>query len=34
MQPVYEPGKIASWMAPPVQGINGKAFDYEYVYLT
>jgi benzoyl-CoA 2,3-dioxygenase component B len=33
MQPVYEPGKIASWVAPPAQGINGKPFDYEYVHL-
>lgn len=33
MHPVYEPGKIAGWVAPPVQGINGKPFDYEYVYL-
>jgi benzoyl-CoA 2,3-dioxygenase component B len=34
MRPVYERGKIASWVAPPRQGINGKSFDYEYVYLT
>jgi len=33
MQPVYEPGRIASWVAPPVQGINGKPFDYQYVHL-
>ncbi|GBG40027.1 benzoyl-CoA 2,3-epoxidase subunit BoxB [Mycobacterium montefiorense] len=33
MQPVYEPGKIASWVAPPTQGINDKPFDFEYVYL-
>ncbi|SNR42949.1 benzoyl-CoA 2,3-dioxygenase component B [Haloechinothrix alba] len=33
MQPVYERGKIASWVAPPRHGINGKPFDYEYVYL-
>lgn len=33
MQPVYQRGKIASWVAPPRQGINGKPFDYEYVYL-
>ena len=33
MRPVYERGKIASWVAPPRQGINGKPFDYEYVYL-
>ncbi|MER5445053.1 hypothetical protein ABT065_05360 [Streptomyces sp. NPDC002764] len=33
MRPVYERGKIASWVAPPVNGINGKPFDYEYVRL-
>ncbi|GAB3579988.1 benzoyl-CoA 2,3-epoxidase subunit BoxB [Amycolatopsis endophytica] len=33
MHPVYERGKIASWVAPPRQGINGKPSDYEYVYL-
>ncbi|PXY26961.1 benzoyl-CoA 2,3-epoxidase subunit BoxB [Prauserella muralis] len=34
MHPVYERGKIASWVAPPTNGINGKPFDYEYVYLS
>ncbi|MQA85484.1 MAG: benzoyl-CoA 2,3-epoxidase subunit BoxB [Streptosporangiales bacterium] len=34
MRPVYERGKIASWLAPPRNGINGKPFDYEYVHLT
>jgi benzoyl-CoA 2,3-dioxygenase component B len=33
MRPVYEPGKIASWIAPPSSGINGKPFEYEYVHL-
>ncbi|MCU1680334.1 MAG: boxB [Amycolatopsis sp.] len=33
MHPVYERGKIASWVAPPANGINGKPFDYEYVHL-
>ena len=33
MQPVYERGKIAHWVAPPVNGINGQPFDYEYVRL-
>ena len=28
---VVEPGKMASWIAPPARGINGKAIDYEYV---
>ena len=31
MQAVYEPGKIAGWIAPPSKGINGKPFDFEYV---
>jgi benzoyl-CoA 2,3-epoxidase subunit B len=33
MQPVYERGKIAAWIAPPRHGINGKPFDYDYVHL-
>jgi benzoyl-CoA 2,3-dioxygenase component B len=33
MHAVYEPGKIAAWLAPPKRGINGQAFDYEYVHL-
>lgn len=33
MKPVYEPGKIASWVAPPAQGINGQPFEAEYVHL-
>jgi benzoyl-CoA 2,3-dioxygenase component B len=33
MHPVYERGKIASWIAPPRNGINGKPFDYDYVHL-
>ena len=33
MQPVQEPGKIAAWIAPPRNGINGKPLDYEYVHL-
>jgi benzoyl-CoA 2,3-epoxidase subunit B len=33
MRPVYERGKIAAWIAPPRQGINGQPFDYEYVHL-
>ncbi|BBG00185.1 MULTISPECIES: benzoyl-CoA 2,3-epoxidase subunit BoxB [Pseudonocardia] len=32
MRPVYEPGKIAGWIAPPSNGINGKPFEYEYVH--
>jgi benzoyl-CoA 2,3-epoxidase subunit B len=33
MRPVYERGKIASWIAPPRQGINGKPVDDDYVHL-
>jgi benzoyl-CoA 2,3-dioxygenase component B len=33
MQPVLERGKVAAWIAPPRQGINGKPFDYDYVHL-
>jgi benzoyl-CoA 2,3-dioxygenase component B len=33
MRPVYEPGKIAGWIAPPNTGINGQPFEYEYVHL-
>ncbi len=31
MVPVYEPGKMANWIAPPATGINDKPVDYEYV---
>ncbi|MFV2174944.1 benzoyl-CoA 2,3-epoxidase subunit BoxB [Actinomadura sp. LOL_016] len=33
MRPVHEPGRIAAWIAPPRQGINGRPFDYDYVHL-
>jgi benzoyl-CoA 2,3-dioxygenase component B len=33
MRPVHERGKIAAWIAPPRQGINGKPVDYDYVHL-
>ena len=33
MRPVYEPGKMAAWIAPPMKGINDKPVDYEYVHL-
>ena len=33
MEPVTERGKIANWIAPPARGIDGRAFDYEYVRL-
>jgi benzoyl-CoA 2,3-dioxygenase component B len=31
MKAVTEPGKMASWVSPPLKGINGKPADYEYV---
>lgn len=31
MHPVIEPGRIANWIAPPAKGINGQAFNFEYV---
>mgnify|MGYP003320004257 FL=1 len=31
MNRVTEPGKIAAWIAPPVRGVNGKPWEYEYV---
>ncbi|HSP17715.1 MAG TPA: benzoyl-CoA 2,3-epoxidase subunit BoxB [Thermoanaerobaculia bacterium] len=31
MKPVLEPGKIASWIAPPDRGINNLPVDYQYV---
>jgi len=33
MVPCYEPGKYASWIAPPKVGINNKPGDFEYVKL-
>jgi benzoyl-CoA 2,3-epoxidase subunit B len=33
MIPVYEPGKVAGWLAAPEQGINNQSVDYEYVRL-
>lgn len=29
---VRDRGKIAAWIAPPKQGINGQPFDYDYVH--
>jgi benzoyl-CoA 2,3-dioxygenase component B len=31
MKPVTAPGKFASWIAPPVRGINLNPIDFEYV---
>jgi benzoyl-CoA 2,3-epoxidase subunit B len=33
MKPVHEPGKMASWIAPPPKGVDGKPHDFEYVKL-
>ena len=33
MQPCYEPGKFAGWIAPPKVGIDNKPGDFEYVKL-
>ena len=33
MQPCYEPGQYASWIAPPKVGINNQVGDFEYVKL-
>ena len=33
MQPVYAPGKIAGWIAPPARGVDGKPVEYDYVRL-
>ncbi|NDU73141.1 benzoyl-CoA 2,3-epoxidase subunit BoxB [Actinomadura sp. DSM 109109] len=33
MRPVHERGRIAAWIAPPRNGINGRPFDYDYVRL-
>ena len=31
MQPQFEPGKMAGWIAPPSRGINTKPVDFDYV---
>lgn len=31
MKPVYEPGKVANWIAAPRRGVHGQALDFEYV---
>jgi benzoyl-CoA 2,3-dioxygenase component B len=30
-EPVYEPGKFANYIAPPIRGINRMPIDFEYV---
>jgi benzoyl-CoA 2,3-dioxygenase component B len=31
MKPELEPGRFASWIAPPAKGVEGTALDFEYV---
>jgi benzoyl-CoA 2,3-epoxidase subunit B len=31
MKPCHEPGKYASWIAPPRVGVNNQTGDFEYV---
>lgn len=31
MTPVYEPGRMANWIAPPARGVNQKPVEFEYV---
>jgi benzoyl-CoA 2,3-dioxygenase component B len=33
MQPQYEPGEFAPWIAPPTRGIDQKPTEFEYVML-
>jgi len=33
MQRVVQPGKMASWIAPPDRGVNNLPVDNEYVRL-
>jgi benzoyl-CoA 2,3-dioxygenase component B len=33
MRPQTEPGKFASWIAPPPRGVNGQPLDFDYVRL-
>ncbi len=30
-RPIYEPGQMAHWIAPPARGIKGRPLDFEYV---
>jgi benzoyl-CoA 2,3-dioxygenase component B len=34
MQGVMEPGKFASWIAPPPRGVNSQPIEFEYVRLS
>ncbi|HCB34151.1 MAG TPA: benzoyl-CoA 2,3-epoxidase subunit BoxB [Acidimicrobiaceae bacterium] len=33
MQGCFEPGEMASWIAPPERGVNGRPLEFEYVRL-
>jgi len=33
MSPVYEPGRMAGWIAPPARGVNTRPVEYDYVRL-
>lgn len=33
MHPEYEPGRYATWIAPPARGINNQPAEFEYVLL-
>ena len=33
MKPVHDNGQCANWIAAPSRGINGQAFEYEYIRL-
>lgn len=33
MQPEYEPGRFAAWIAPPRTGINEQPVEFDYVHL-
>jgi benzoyl-CoA 2,3-dioxygenase component B len=32
MQPQYEPGEFAGWIAPPQAGINSMPVEFDYVH--
>ncbi len=32
-RPIYAPGQMANWIAPPPKGIDGKPLDFQYVRL-
>ncbi|MEO0603366.1 MAG: benzoyl-CoA 2,3-epoxidase subunit BoxB, partial [Myxococcota bacterium] len=32
-KPIFEPGKMANWIAAPRKGVDGKPVEYEYVRL-